>query len=247
MTISPRFQTPRQLRAVAATLRRAALAGLALCSASALAGSGTATVEADDGEQGRITVRIEFLDAQRLRMSSPQHPEAYLLMLDGTAYNVLQFGSTPLVMDAAEMIARAGSAGQLPASPAGTDDIRKLVSLTALGQPETVAGIAGERHRLRYVDGQGRERDEELVLTSDPLIRDLSRAMYRLGTSMAAAAAIAPPEGSARLMQELDAKGLGLLRLGTRMRVAALDRTALPPSRFELPASPLQGLPSFGQ
>jgi hypothetical protein len=220
------------------------LAASTVVAAPAMAG-GTATIEASNGDDGLVTVRLEFLDAQSLRMSSPGHPEAYMVVNQGTPYNVIQFGSMPIVVDAAEMIASAGKAGDLPTSPAGTDDIRKFIALTATGQPETVAGIVGERYRLRYVDGDKRERDEEVVLSKDVLIRDLSRAMYGLGVKMSGAAGIAPPEGSQRLMQELDAKGLGLLRFGQRMRVSALDRTNPSPARFQLPAEPVSGLPSF--
>lgn len=217
-------------------------AGLLLSWTAIAAAGGTATVEALDGE-GQVTVRLELLDAERLRLSSPQQSGAYLLMLGDALYNILDLGGSQLVLDA--LAAIAGAAGQIPV-PSGTDDIRRLIALQDLNQPETIAGIPGRLHRLRYVDGDNRERDEDVVLTSDALIRDLSRAMYRLGTRMGEAAGLAPPEGSARLMAELETRGLGLLRLGTRMRITAVDRAPPPAGRFELPASSIPALPGFG-
>jgi len=81
------------------------------------------------------------------------------------------------------------------------------------------------------------------VTAHDPLLHELSMGMYRAGVVMSAAAGVTAPDGSDQLARQLDAKGLGLLRMGTRMRVIAVDRRAPPVARFELPAEPMQGFP----
>ena len=208
------------------------------------AAAGSAVVQAFDGEGNPITVQIEGLDAQHLRLSSPQHPEAYLVMLNGQPYNVIQFGSLPLVMDANEMFSKMG-AERLPAAPAPADDIRTLVSLTATGQKETVAGVVGERYRLQYLDSAQQAQEEELVVARDPLLHDLSLALYHLGNIVSRGAGITPPAGTDRLVQELHRKGLGLLRMGSRMSVQSLDRRPPAAARFELPAEPMRAFPKL--
>jgi len=219
----------------------ATLAVAALAAFSAAAAGGSATLQTFDPDGDGVDVSIESLDAQHLRLSSPQHPEAYLVMLGAKTYNVLQFGSMPIVLDAADMLSQMG--GQMPAPPSPTDDIRKLVALEPTGQKETVAGIVGERQRLRYLDSNNQPREEELVTVRDPLLHDLSFGLYRLGSAMGAAAGVVTPEGSDRLARELDAKGLGLLRMGTRLRVMTVDRTPPSPARFDLPAEPMRAFP----
>ena len=209
--------------------------------ALALAAGGSATLQTFDPDGEAVTVSIETLDGQRLRLASPDHPEAYLLMLGSRTYNVMQFGGMPLVMDAADMLTQMGA--PMPAAPAPTDDIRKLVSLDPTGESETVAGIVGQRQRLRYLDSQNQMREEEVVTARDPLLHELSMGMYRAGVVMSAAAGVTAPDGSDQLARQLDAKGLGLLRMGTRMRVIAVDRRAPPVARFELPAEPMQRFP----
>lgn len=231
--IKPHLNRRRGLAATAL-----AACSLAFCPLAAAAG-GSAMMQTFDPDGDGVDVAIESLDAQHLRLSSPQHPEAYLVMLGDKTYNVLQFGSLPIVMDAADMLSQMG--GQMPSAPSPTDDIRKLVSLEPTGQKETVAGIVGERQRLRYLDSKNQPREEELVTVRDPLLHDLSFGLYRLGTVMGAAAGITTPEGADRLARELSAKGLGLLRMGTRMRVVSVNRAAPAASRFELPAEPMQG------
>jgi hypothetical protein len=210
-------------------------------SPAALAAGGSAALQTFDADGNGVDVAIESLDAQHLRLSSPQHPEAYLLMLGAKTYNVLQFGSLPIVMDAADMLSQMSD--QMPTAPSPTDDIRKLIALEPTGQKETVAGIVGERQRLRFLDSQNQPRTEDVVTVRDPLLHDLSFGLYRLGTVMGAAAGVVTPEGSEQLARELDAKGLGLLRMGTRLRVMSVNRAPPSPARFELPAEPMRAFP----
>ncbi len=212
----------------------------------AFAAAGSATVQTFDADGNSVTVRIEGLDGNHLRLSSQQFPEAYLVWRNGRAYSVIQFGSLPLVMDTNEMAAQMG-ADRMPAAPAPADDIRTLVSLTPTGCKETVAGIVGEIVLLKYVDGTQTPREEQIVVAKDQLLHDLSLALYELGKVLSGAAGIRPPDGSERLARELSLKGLGLLRMGTRLQLLALDRSAPPASRFELPAEPMQAFPPLGR
>ena len=225
-------------------LRRFVFAAACVVALPAWAG-GTAVLQTNDQEGNEIVVQLEFADPQHLRLSSQAYPQAYLLMLGQNSYNVMQFGNFPLVIDTDDMMAQMGK-GQMPPTPSPTDDIRELISLTATGEKETVAGIPGERYKLRYVDGARQQREETVVAARDVLLHDLSLSLYQLGTRMAKSAGIPTPAGSERLARELDGKGLGLLRFGDRLRVIKVDRTAPAAARFELPAPPGEGsLPSF--
>ena len=85
-----------------------------------------------------------------------------------------------------------------------------------------------------------------MVAVRDPLLHDLSLALYQLGRRMSAIAGVATPEGADRFAQQLDAQGLGLLRMGTRLQVLRVDRTMPPATRFELPAQSTESFPPIG-
>jgi hypothetical protein len=223
------------------SIRLSCAALLTLVCGAAFAAGGSVALQTFDANGNGVDVIIEALDPQHMRMSSPQHQEAYLVMLGAKTYNVLQFGSLPIVMDAQEMIAQMG--GQMPTAPSPSDDIHQLVGLEATGKKETVAGIVGDVQRLRFLDSKGQPREEELVTVRDPLLHDMSVALYKLGTVMGAAAGVRTPSGADKLAKDLDAKGLGILRMGLRMRLMSVDRNMPPTSRFDLPAEPMTAFP----
>lgn len=216
-----------------------------LAANAASAASGSVALQTFDSDGNGVDVIIESLDAQHMRLSSPQHQEAYLVLLDGRTYNVLQFGSMPIVMDAAEMLSQMG--GRMPSAPSPSDDIHQLVGLEPTGRKETVAGVIGDVQRLRYLDSRNQAREEELVTARDALLHDMSVGLYKLGTVMGAAAGVRTPAGSDQLARELDAKGLGILRMGLRMRLMSVDRRPPPASRFELPAEPMRAFPPLNE
>ena len=218
------------------------LAGVSMIGSAAYAAGGTVALQTFDPDGNGVDVIIEALDPQHMRMSSPQHQEAYLVMLGAKTYNVLQFGSMPIVMDAQEMIAAMGGA-QMPSAPSPSDDIHQLVGLEPTGKKETVAGIVGDVQRLRFLDSKQQPREEELVTVRDPLLHDMSVALYKLGTVMGAAAGVRTPAGADKLAKDLDAKGLGILRMGLRMRLMSVERKLPPASRFDLPAQPMTAFP----
>jgi hypothetical protein len=220
-------------------------AAFSLVSSAVFAASGTVALQTFDPNGNGVDVIIESMDEQHMRLSSPQHQEAYLVMLGAKTYNVFDFGSMPIVMDAQQMIAQMGGqlSGQMPSAPSPTDDIHKLVGLEPTGRKETVAGIVGDVQKLRFLDSKNQPREEELVTVRDPLLHDISVGLYRLGTVMGAAAGIRTPEGSDKLARELDAKGLGILRMGLRMHLVSVNRAMPSASRFELPAEPMQAFP----
>ncbi|MDB5967779.1 MAG: secreted protein [Hydrocarboniphaga sp.] len=214
---------------------------LAVASTTIFAAGGTVALQTFDADGNGVDVVIETLDSQHMRLSSPQHQEAYLVMLGAKTYNVLQFGSLPIVMDTADMLSQMG--GQMPSAPSPSDDIHKLVALEATGKKETVAGVVGDVQLLRFLDSRNQPRVEELVTVRDPLLHDISFGLYRLGTVMGAAAGITTPEGSDKLARELDAKGLGILRMGNRMRLISVNRATPPANVFDLPAEPMRAFP----
>lgn len=94
-----------------------------------------------------------------------------------------------------------------------------------------MAGVQGHVYRLQWTDKQGKQHREEAVLTSDPLVVEMTDAylsgIQSLYGSGATAFRNSLPEGER-----------GLLRSGG-FRVESISGKALPASDFELPAKPM--------
>lgn len=205
--------------------------------------AGQATIEAvsdDDGQGG--TIQLEYRGHSQVRMNLPEQPGGYLLVKDAVAYSVSTEDGQAVVM---RLDALRGL-GQLMPSPSPTDDVAKVIQLSQTGGEETVAGIRGQVWSLRYQDSDGQSRQEEMVLSDDARVLELTRAMTGLSTAMMAALGQEPPQGLDSLQARLEGKGI--LRMGQSMRVIALDGGLPPISRFSLPAAPtaMPGIEGLG-
>lgn len=203
--------------------------------------AGTATIQGQDGS--RFT--LEY-DGSQLRLESSRHRNVHLIANGDSVYAVTTAAGQPLVVSGgAVMSLLSAQGGQKFAT--GSEDIRSFTSLTSTGRYETVAGIRGAIHQLKYVDRGGRQRTEEIVLSEHPEVAQMTRSFGRAAAAFQQGAGV-DNEGSRALLRELENRNLGLLRFANHYQVVALQTTAPSPARFQLPAAPMQlpGLQGLG-
>ncbi len=112
---------------------------------------------------------IEYRDDDHIRFSLPE--DGFLLITEGEAYALHRDGGQWFAISGKQI-------REMAQAEASGDQVR----VTALGQQETVAGITGERYRVEVGDEWADEwRDDgEVVLSDDPRVRDMGRAMERM-------------------------------------------------------------------
>lgn len=194
--------------------------------------AGSATLETGQGAD-RQSVQIEYRDAQ-VRMLVPGQAGSAMLLRDGKAYMI-----TPeAVMDLSGVGRMFASSLQAPAI--APRDLSRFQGLDATGRSETLAGAKGEVFVLRYLDEQGQERREEIVLSKDRRAQELAVSLEHMGTTLAQAmGAQTDPQDAAQAELRAKLGARGVLRYGEHFRIAAFgpDPAA---SAFELPAAPQQ-------
>lgn len=235
-----RLTSPPPLLSPVRALVLLALAGLSAL-ASAQAG-GTATVLAsEDFAQPQYRVlrsTIEFDGTTRVRVQAEGRREGYLIVRDSTPWAVTSLEGQPVVLNFAQMMQTMGGLARNLAPRSLITDGR-YVNLTGPGAIETVAGISGRVWQLTTVNKAGRQRSDELVLTSDPKVRELTDAMLATGRLLARSLPELDADDNERLAAELKQRGTGILRVGRSFRLERLDTATPPPSRFALPAEPM--------
>lgn len=219
------------------------LAGACLALALPLAAlaAGKATIQGS----GDSRFQVEF-NGSRLRLESAQHRQVYLVANGNSVYAVTSAAGQPLVVSGSAIMGLLATQGGGRQFATGSEDIQQFISLEATGRQETVAGLSGKVYDLQYIDRAGQQRKEELVLGNAADLVELTTAFGRTAASFQQQAGI-ENTGARRLLQELETRELGMLRFGQHYRLVALDTTPPAPSRFELPAMPmqLQGLESL--
>ncbi len=211
-----------------------------LATSTSLWAGGTATLETSaDGERHQST--IEFDGKGSLRMDGGAQQSGYLLVRDNKAYSVVVNDGTPMVIDLASTMKMLGGLAKQGSSEGATagNEVARFVSLEKTGASETVAGISGNVYNLTFVDDEGQQRTESLVLSKDARARELTKALTVMGKQMAKAAGVPEPEGTAKMYAEIDGSKQGVLRYGSDFRVASFGGEPSS-SRFALPAQPQQ-------
>lgn len=239
-----RVRMPRTLRC--ATWGRAARA--ALVAAAWLAGTvhaaGLVRYEITDPESGqRGQMSVEWLNLQQARIDvtapdMPKDMQAYQLMRDGKLYAVTIQQGQPLVLEMTQMLRMAG---QMATSlqPDTGNDVHELEDLRATGRQETVAGVRGEVYELVFRDGQGRARREEIVLSTDATVYEMTQVMNAYARLMGEAAGAPRAAGRDQFETRLRDQRVGLLRMGAELRAVEVGRDAPPAARMALPAEPM--------
>ncbi len=203
---------------------------LALLLGSGSVVAGTTEVRSQNGDISRFEYNGDML-----RIGGGGRAEGYMVMRDDRVYVVNESDGNTMVMDISQALGMFGAMAT-SATPSMTDD--EVLSLKPTGKKETHAGITGEVYLLRYRDGDGQERETELVLTDDKRALEFRDAMLRFAEAMARNLRSRQQPPSSDMQRELTALNKGVLRYGNEMTVVSLDMNAVDPARFELPAPP---------
>jgi hypothetical protein len=198
------------------------------------------------GSQPDSRIRVEF-DGDRMRMEPlAQRGSGYVIARDGRLYGVSVNDGRPMVIDIGAMMQSMGPMMKQMA-PQGFDDVGEFKGIRSLGRKETVAGIVGEVHELRFVTRDGVEERKEIVLGSDPRLLELSRAMLTMASAVQKSAGLNPTGGADEMARQLIGKNQGVLRFADEFRLLSLSGNAPAASRFELPAPPMAmpAIPGF--
>lgn len=206
----------------------------ALLSLPAFAGS--AVIESGEGAD-RQRAELEYRDG-KLRVQAQGEPGGTMILRDGRIYVIAE----GMVIDLAGMAGMMGQSG-MNAISSGPDDLVRYLGLDNTGRSETVAGVGGKVHLLRYEDRSGKPHREELVLSADPRARELGEALQLMGTGFREI--LGRPEAPGEAQMQASLNGQGVLRYGREFRVVSFGSTQPSPARFELPSAPQQ-LPSLG-
>lgn len=189
--------------------------------------AGTATIM-----NGKDATAIEYAD-EMLRLDTDD--DGYMIVRDNRMYVVT--GST--VMDATAMMGMFGVAMPAPA-PSATH----LNSLRNTGRTETIAEIRGEVWELSYVDEDGRNKTNEVVLSPDRRARELQRALALMTRALLQAAG-EESHSADLLFNEFAKRKRGVLRMGDEFQASALSAKRVAAERFDLPSQPV-AMPTFG-
>jgi len=198
--------------------------------------AGSALVESGEGSDLQ-RAELEYRDG-KLRVQAQGQGDGTMILRDGRIYTIAE----GMVFDLAGMASMLGQSG-MNAISSGPDDLVRYLGLDSTGRSETVAGVAGKVHLLRYVDRSGKPHSEELVLSTDPRARELAEALQLMSTGFREILGQPEAPGEAQLQASL--KGQGVLRYGKEFRVVSFGSTQPAAARFELPSAPQQ-MPSLG-
>lgn len=218
--------------------RKLVLAGVLAGMAPALAwAGGQAIVISGDADQQLL---MEYDDNNRVRMNMPQGEGAdadmHMIVRDGGLYYVMMQDGQPMVIDAGSMMQGLGNLFSSQ-NQFGNEGMREFISLDDTGRSEEIAGITGSVYELRFVDDNGSEQVETLVLSSDARARDLSAAFLTMSKTMMEAMQV-EQQGWEQMTLVLEDRGM--LRYGSNFRVVSFDDGEPASGRFELPAEPTQ-------
>ena len=204
-------------------------------------------IESGSGSDTSRTT-IEYNDDNQLRMNMSTDDDNYMLLRDSKVYAVMQqSGSQPTVMDVGAMMSLLGGAfgESMKGAQAAPEDMKTFISLKDTGEDETIAGIRGDVHTLRYRDGNGNERTEIVVLTSNRKVREMTEMMGELGRHIAQAVGGDTAASGEDFYENLYSQRSGILRMGNDFRLIEIDSRAPSNKRFDLPATPT-AMPNFG-
>jgi len=214
-----------------------------LMPAQTIAG-GVAEIESGDAGQ-RVHATLEF-DGPNLRVTpaagtGPEGFDGYLIFRDGKGYTIATSNGRLVVMEMQDTIKVLGSVVNLKdVTTVGFDDVVSIQALAPTGGRETVAGVDGEVYRLNYQARNSQPESRDMVLTRDPVVREMTASALAFGTAVAAEMKLPEPQGSRDLRAELQRLNAGVLRFGDEFQVVSLNRQAPAADRFDLPQGALQ-------
>lgn len=203
---------------------RRLVAGALLAAALPVLADGKATITTHDA-QDPMQMVIHWND-DRMRMDFPSQQQGYMLMRDGKGYMVTEQGGQTIVMDMAMLKEMTDTMGD-EAGAMSANQAQSVESLDATGERETIAGIEGEVYRVQWTDRSGKSHDDELVLSDEPLAREMLAAFQDYVETV-----MGQPDPIGATVLEQD---LGMLRFGDEFEVAEIADASPDAGIFELP------------
>ncbi|MFC3285994.1 hypothetical protein [Litchfieldella rifensis] len=200
------------------------VAGMMFAAALPAFADGKATIATTD-TQNAMQMVIHWAD-DSMRMDFPEQQQGYMLMRDGKGYMVTEQGGQSIIIDMAMLKGMTDSMGG-EANPANANQAKSVDSLEGTGEKETVAGIEGEVYRIQWTDHGGTTHDDEMVLSDDPLGREMLQAFQNYVEIVMDEP---DPIGAALLEREL-----GMLKFGDKFRVVEIADASPAADAFELP------------
>lgn len=223
-------------------MKRLTVAVMAVFFSAVASAGGTAVIGTDHASE---QVTLEYADG-KIRLGAEQQGDNYIIVEGDKVYAVTYENGRPVVLDLAAMGkmlgAVGGTAGQLPLQMGR--QIGEILELRSLGRNETLAGITGQLHELVYLDAEGDRQTEEVVLSTDPAVCELTQVMLQLSRVLVTILGqpVDPLDALERILQN---GRQGLLRIGSEVRLASLSTKTPAVERFVLPAQP-GSMPNLG-
>lgn len=216
---------------------------LLLLPVSALA-SGVATFQGlDNGKAYKLS--IEYLDqnTSRIEMQDKSDVATYLIFKNKQAEVVTAYQGNTLVMDLDNMSQMAQGLGVM--SVLGIDSetlLIRVIDLKPTGKKEKVGGIDGDVYKLTWSRNKVKYQDE-LVVSKDKRVREYTKAWASAVEVISKSSPSINIQGD-NLLSWLNKDKLGILRLGTRLRLVSVQSKLVSESRFIAPDTSftLQGL-----
>ncbi len=207
------------------------LAGLVALSPAALADIAEVTT-ADDK-----VMTFEY-QGDKLRINTPEG-EGYMVMRDGHMYVVSVSDGQPMVFDMNSAFSMFGGMAA-SATPEAVEG--HMISLKSTGRSETLGGMKGEVYILRFVDADGKEQSEEIVLSDDPRALGFRDAISDMAMTMSKSIDEEKfrkeMESGQEMQKELQKLNKGVLRYGDDMKIRSIKDVKVADERFALPAEP---------
>lgn len=190
--------------------------------------AGSAKISIDDGH----TMQLDWLNNNSVRMSTSHDSSGYLLVLNQQAYAVYKQGKEHQVIDLSSLFDSLGNMAK-DASPLELNKELEInwdsSKLKASQKSKTVAGIQGQV----YIIDHPQSDIQELVLSNQPLLVEMTQAYFSLLQAMA-------PHSKENIAVEkaLPQTHQGLLAASPSFVVQSLSNKRPKKKLFALPAEP---------
>jgi hypothetical protein len=190
------------------------------------------------------SLTISYRDKNHVRMDAGS--EGYILVSGSKAYMVTRTGGELKAMDMDEMAGMMNMFGH--STPSATGSTTGKTRFEPTGRKETIAGYKGDVYRLIHTDASGRSREEEVVLSDHPDIKELGQSWIALASRMSQIMGRDAAEELRQATQAAREKGYGgMLRSGDDMILQSLEKPSLDASHYQLPkGAEMVSMPNTG-
>ncbi|WP_043529734.1 hypothetical protein [Litchfieldella xinjiangensis] len=203
---------------------RTLAAGMLLTAALPAFADGKALIHTGDAQES-LPMVVHWND-EHVRMDFPTQEHGYLLLRGDDGFMIARQGEQLMIIEMDRLKNMTDAMGD-EAESMSESQAESVQSLEATGETETIAGIEGDLYRVAWTDLTGNTHDNEIVLSDDPLAKDMLRAFQRYVITVMDEG---DPIGDAVIQRDL-----GMLRFDDKFYVEELSGESPSPDLFELP------------